>query len=268
MSGAPNAAGARRLPERIYTADSELRRPGALARAMLADLGASRHVAWRLFVRDLRAQYRQTALGYLWALGTPVASALLFIFLRSRAVLAVGEIGVPYPVFVLASLIFWEAFSTALAAPLAVATAAAPVLGKLAFPREALLLSGVLQVGFGLLLRLLLLAPVLAYYGVAPPASALLVPVGLVALVVLGLALGVLILPFGLLYQDVARAVPIVSLAWMLLTPVVYAPGAVAGTGAVRNWNPVSPLVITTRELLLGAPLSEPRLFLLVGALA
>jgi lipopolysaccharide transport system permease protein len=235
---------------------------------MARDLRNSTHLAWRLFLRDLRAQYRQSAFGYLWALGTPVATALLFVFLRSRSVLSIGEVGLPYPVFVFGNLVFWEAFASALASPLAVAAAAVPVLTKLQFPREALVLSGIYQVLFGIGMRLLLLIAVLAWFRVTPAWSALLLPVGLVALVALGFAVGLLLLPLGLLYQDVGRALPLVSAAWMLLTPVVYAPSAVRESGWLGAFNPVSPLVTTTRELLLGGPLTQLYGFTTVGAIA
>jgi lipopolysaccharide transport system permease protein len=53
------------LPEVVYTPDSQLRRPRQLVRSMVADLLASRELAWRLLVRNISAQYRQSLLGYL-----------------------------------------------------------------------------------------------------------------------------------------------------------------------------------------------------------
>ena len=52
-------------PITVYTPDSSLRHPGRLIGEMFHDLWAGRELAWRLAVRDLSAQYRQTALGLL-----------------------------------------------------------------------------------------------------------------------------------------------------------------------------------------------------------
>jgi lipopolysaccharide transport system permease protein len=54
---------ARDLPVTIYTPESSLRNPARMVRSMVRDLLASRELAWQLAVRDIRAQYRQTALG-------------------------------------------------------------------------------------------------------------------------------------------------------------------------------------------------------------
>ena len=51
----------------LYTAKSEIRHPLQLFQSMGRDLLASRELAWRLLVRDIKAQYRQSILGILWA---------------------------------------------------------------------------------------------------------------------------------------------------------------------------------------------------------
>ena len=56
----------------VYTPESSLAHPLIMAREMLRDLAASRELAWRLAVRDIRAQYRQAFLGILWALILPL----------------------------------------------------------------------------------------------------------------------------------------------------------------------------------------------------
>jgi lipopolysaccharide transport system permease protein len=61
------------LPEVVYTPESILRRPRELFRQMWRDLLASRELAWRLIVRDISAQYRQSFLGVAWAF-LPVSS--------------------------------------------------------------------------------------------------------------------------------------------------------------------------------------------------
>jgi lipopolysaccharide transport system permease protein len=48
---------------------------------MFADLWMGRELAWQLAIRDVRAQYRQAALGLLWAFILPLAHTLTWIFL-------------------------------------------------------------------------------------------------------------------------------------------------------------------------------------------
>ena len=51
-------------PTRIYTPESPLVNPTQLWREMVHDLWAGRQLAWRLALRDVSAQYRQSALGF------------------------------------------------------------------------------------------------------------------------------------------------------------------------------------------------------------
>jgi lipopolysaccharide transport system permease protein len=63
---------------------------------------------------------------------------------------------------------------------------------------------------------------------------------------------GLAISPMGGLYGDVSKALPMVTSFWMLLTPVVYPAKETGLAGVLTAWNPVSPLIITTRQFLTG----------------
>ena len=61
----------RPLKEIVYSPDSELLSFGKLLRSMWSDMLASRELAWRLLVRNISAQYRQSLLGYAWTFVAP-----------------------------------------------------------------------------------------------------------------------------------------------------------------------------------------------------
>ncbi|HVT88801.1 MAG TPA: ABC transporter permease [Tepidisphaeraceae bacterium] len=254
------------LPITIYTPESPLRHPGKLIKEMLRDLLASRELAWRLFVRDFSAMYRQSIFGYLWAFLPPIAVTLTFSYLNRQSIINVAETPVPYPAFVMIGTLLWQTFFDSLNSPLKVVQNAKPMLAKINFPREALILSGLADVLFNFAIRLSLLIPVFLYYRISLTSSLLLVPVGVGGLILLGFALGMLITPVGLLYGDVVRAVALFGGFWMLLTPVVYPPPT-SGLGALlANWNPVSPILLTCREWLTGQPPIHFGGFLLISA--
>ena len=91
----------------IYTPDSLLSNPLKMWQDMLSDLAASRQLAWRLAVRDLSAQYRQTLLGFLWAIILPLANTLVWIFLSRSGVVNISETPLPYPVYVFTGTMLW-----------------------------------------------------------------------------------------------------------------------------------------------------------------
>ena len=112
------------LPITVYTPESPLRNPGRFVREMFRDLLASRELAWRLFVRDTSAQYRQSFLGYLWAFIPPLVASLPFIFLNSQGVVNMGATKIPYPAYAMIGTIIWQVFVDALNSPLKTAIAA------------------------------------------------------------------------------------------------------------------------------------------------
>ncbi|MDP4898665.1 MAG: ABC transporter permease, partial [Akkermansiaceae bacterium] len=225
-------------------------------RNILNDLHAGRELAWRLFIRDLSAQYRQTYFGYLWAFLPPLVASLTFIFLNSQGIVKIDTGGIPYPAFAMMGTLLWQVFVDGIMCAPTALTAAKPMLAKINFPREAILMGGLYMVIFNFLIRLLLVAGVMAYWQVTPTASILFFPVAMAALLLTGFCIGLALSPIAGFYGDVGRAIPMVAGFWMLLTPVVYPARTEGLAGILATWNPVSPLIVTARESLTGQDLS------------
>ena len=130
----------------VYTPDSQIRTPIKLMRSMWHDLLGSRELAWRLFVRDISARYRQSLLGVVWSFVPPIITSIVFIVLQSRSAIDFGVTDVPYPVYVLVGTILWQLFTESLNAPLKTVNASKAMLSKINFPREALIVSAILVV--------------------------------------------------------------------------------------------------------------------------
>ena len=252
------------LPVTVYTPDSQLRQPRQLLQAMWHDLRASRELAWRLFVRDISAQYRQSLLGYVWAFMPPLFTTAIWVFLNGQKILNVGETAIPYPAYVLAGTLLWQGFVDAVNAPLRVVSGSRSLLAKINFPREALLLSGLGQVLFNFGIRLVLLVPVFLWLDMALPVTILLAPLGILALIAFGLSVGVILTPLGLLYGDVGRGLTLATQLWFYLTPVVYAVPDRWPASLVASVNPVSPLLITTRAWMTTGDTPQPLAFILI----
>ncbi len=231
---------------------------------MLRDLGASWELAWRLFIRDMSAQYRQSYLGYLWAFLPPMLSSLTFVFLNSQGLFSTGKTTVPYAAFAMIGTLLWQVFVDSLNAPVNALLQARSMLAKINFPRESILLSAIMMVVFNFLIRILLLAGVLIYYRIGVSSSLTFFPVTVAALIAAGTAVGLAVAPLGALYGDVAKSLPIITSFWMLLTPVVYPAKSSGLAGWLATWNPVSPLIITARETLTGLPLTHLGIFSLI----
>jgi len=245
-----STSGETQLPVRVYTSQSPLRQPMEMVRQMFADLLLARELAWRLFVRDFSAQYRQSLLGYVWVLLPPLVSTAIWVFLNSQGILKLDATGMPYPVYVFSGMLMWDAFVASLNAPMGHVAGSAALLSKINFPREALLMAGLGHVLFNTLIRLVLLAGVLFYFQVDLPATIVLVPLGVLSVIGLGFMFGVLMVPLGMLYEDVGRIVGAGVGLLFFLTPVVYAPPTTWPASLLASVNPISPLLQFTRDMM------------------
>ena len=236
----------------VYTPESRIRRPHELVGSMVRDLAAGRDLAWRLAVRDISAQYRQTLLGIAWAFIIPLATTLTWMFLNGSGVVAVGETDIPYPVYVFTGTMLWSILTDALKAPILQCNQAKSMLSKLNFSKEALIVAAIYKTLFnGGIKVLLMLIGVLAL-GVMPGWNILLFPLGLFALVLAGTAIGLFLTPIALLYQDISKAIPLGMQFLMYLTPVVYPMPEEGFAAEVLVYNPFTALLTTARDWLTG----------------
>jgi homopolymeric O-antigen transport system permease protein len=211
--------------------------PDASWRGAYSSATSAHHIARRGF-------------GYAWAFLPPLANALTFVFLQSQGLFAIGPTKVPYAAFAMIGTLLWQVFVDALNSPVTSLLQAKPMLTKINFPRESILIAGLGMVLFNFLIRLVLLGAILLWFKVPITASILLFPLGVAALITCGFAVGLAISPIGALYTDVSKALPMITSFWMLLTPVVYPAKETGLAGMFAAWNPVSPLIITTRQFL------------------
>lgn len=256
------------LPVVVYTPESQLKHPLRLVREMGRDLLASRELAWRLLVRDISAQYRQSFLGVFWAFIPPLVLAFGFTYASNTNMINVGATDLPYPAYVMFSTVLWQTFVEALNGPIQAVGNAKPMLAKINFPREALILAKLGEVFFNFGIKLLLVMGLFIVFKMPISWTVILAPVALVHLVLLGTAVGLFLSPLGALYQDVSRGLVVWTGIWFFLTPVVY-PVPTSGTLApLVRLNPVTPLLVTTRELATTGMVSNPMGFWLASALA
>ena len=252
--------------ETVYSAEPLLRSPERFAAAARADLRVVPRSAWRMWVRRLQARHRASRLGYAWLPVPALALALTWVYLDHVRVVRFGDTGIPYLAYVLSGVVLWQVFAEGLQAPLRALGDARHMLTKARLPHEAWLASAALDVALNLVVRLAVLVVGLVAAGTSLRAAILLAPLGMVALLVLGFAIGLALTPVGLLYEDVGQALTVVAGFWFFLTPVVYPwPADLAGDSLIAL-NPVTPLVVTTRAWLTGAPGAEPAQLAGVGA--
>jgi lipopolysaccharide transport system permease protein len=126
------------------------------------------------------------------------------------------------------------------------------MLTKLNFPREALIISGIYQTLFNAGIKVALLLGALVFFGINPGWNLLLFPFGIVSLVLVGTALGLLITPLGMLYGDIGRAMPLLTQFLMYVTPVVFPMPKQGWAATLFISNPLTSVILTARDWMTG----------------
>lgn len=172
-------------------------------------------------VRDIKARYKQTALGISWALLQPLSMMLVFTLVFS-VFAKVPSDGVPYPIFSYSALIFWTFFANTISIGTVSMVANATLIRKIYFPRETLLTSVVLASCLDLAIACALFAGMLVYYKITVTAAVFWV-IPLVVLQIL-LALGITSLTAAahVNFRDIGHALPLMLQLWMFASPVGY----------------------------------------------
>ncbi len=206
--------------------------------------------------KELKLRYRGTKLGVLWSLANPIAFALVLHF----AVKRVLRIDIDsYALFILAALFSWQWISTSLSASASVFTGNASLIRKLYFPRYMLCVAIV----FGNMIHFAVAIPVYAALRVAsglPPMSSTWIA-GIPLLLVLQSLLllgGVMIIStINAILRDMRHLVEVGLVLLFYLTPIIYPLSMVPRGG---QWlvlvNPLAPIVLSWRDLLLDGVLS------------
>jgi len=209
-----------------------------------------RELLVRMTARDLLLRYKQTVMGFGWAIFMPLVNTAIFSVIFTRV--AVIDVGQPYPVYAFCGLVAWNFFASALRFSVISLTSNPSLVTKVYFPREIFPFSAVLVALVDLGVALLVLAALMAYYRVTVGWSLLLLPAIVLVHVIFTAAVALLVAMGNLFYRDVKYLFEIVIAVWMFATSVVYPIGRVGGKlGAVLALNPMTHLIDAFRAVLL-----------------
>jgi len=240
------------LETKVYQKENTLR-IGKLLKDSLGDIYSSRFLAKQLAVRDIKAQYRQSYLGILWAFITPLTTAFVWIFLNSTGTIRLSDTGIPYPVYAFSGTLIWSIIVEAINSPTSSTNAAKGMMSKINFPKEALIISGIYKLLFNSSVKIVILLVFIFLYGVGFHLSLLLFPLAIVGAILFGTTIGLFITPIGMLYKDIAKIISMGLSLLMYITPVVYAIPKEGILKTLMEWNPFTPLILTARDFVIGA---------------
>ncbi len=256
------------LPVHIYSSESK---SGIFKtfRVLIKEFPVAHSLGLRFAKRNISTKYRQSIFGLLWAFLPPLATAIMWIILQSMKVIKLNDVGVPYPLFVVTGTMLWAVFVNSVLTPMQVVQNNKSILVKINFPREALIVNAFYEILFTTAINSLIIVAFLFIFKVHITAECLLFFPGIFLLIILGMAIGLLILPFSLLYRDIQFVLPTILQFAMYLTPVIYATTPFKGFAKILKINPVTPVLTEIRAAVLNMNIHVPYWEIgVVGALA
>ena len=196
--------------------------------------------------RNFKSHYKQTILGPLWYIITPLITSVLFTVVFGR-IANISTDGVPQFLFYMAGNTVWHYFSTCLTCTSHTFTSNSHLFGKVYFPRLTMPISTVIYSGISFIIQFLIFIGFLVYFilsgaTVNPNLYMLLLPVFLLHMAAMGMGFGIIVSSLTTKYRDLSVLVGFGVQLWMYITPIVY---------------PVSSLTDKTKSLIMLNPMAS-----------
>lgn len=244
------------METRIYQKENS-KGPLKLLKESFNDLHTSFFLAKQLAKRDIKAQYRQSYFGILWAFITPLTTAFVWIILNKTGTIRLTDTGIAYPVYAFAGTLIWSVLTESINTPMASLRSAKSIISKINFPKEALILSGLFKLTFNSVIKFSLLLLFLVVFNVQVTLQLAMLPLLFLGIVIVGTTIGLFITPIGILYNDVSKIISLGLKLVMYVTPVVYAIPEKGWLKHLMEWNPLTPIIQVTRNAIVGLPIGD-----------
>lgn len=175
--------------------------------------------AWR----DIKVKYKQTILGFAWAILQPFLMMLIFSVFFGKTLNVPSE-NVPYPVFVFSGLLIWNIFSSGITSAGNSMVTNSNIIKKIYFPRLIIPISSVLVSIFDFFMAALVFAGMLIYYHISVDVFKIIIlsPLSLLLACISTFGLGTLLAALNIKYRDFRYIIPFLVQVMMFITPVIY----------------------------------------------
>jgi lipopolysaccharide transport system permease protein len=196
--------------------------PGTPLRTLLSELWQSRRLIGVLARKDFLVRYRRTRLGLVWVVAVPLVQAAVLAIVFSSVVPRSSDGLGSYAVFVLAGMVPWAFFSSALPAASSAVTDSSNLAQRIYFPRLVLPIVAVVTACYPLVATLAIFLVAALALGPGLQLELLWVLPGTVLVVLLVTGLGLFLSAAQVYVRDLRFAVTAALTVLFYLTPVIY----------------------------------------------
>jgi lipopolysaccharide transport system permease protein len=218
----------------------------------LRDLWAYRELLYFLTWREIKVRYKQTLLGFAWAIIQPLFMMIVFTLFFGTLAKVPSE-GIPYPLFNYAALLPWTLFSEGVSRSSNSLVQNTSLVQKVYFPRLLMPLSGILSPVVDFAIAFVILIGMMLYFGYIPTIVTFWVLAFLILTLITALGVGLWLSAINVKYRDVRYVIPFLIQLWLFASPVVYSSSLLPERfQIIYGINPMSGVIEGFRWALLG----------------
>ncbi|MFC1592685.1 ABC transporter permease [Candidatus Omnitrophota bacterium] len=190
---------------------------------MLREIFRYRDLFLMLTLRDIKIRYKQSFMGFLWAIFMPMVAVFAGLLVRiAMAVVSDKAIVLSDVVTISVKVLPWTFFISAIKFSVQSLVGNRELITKIYFPREVLPFASIAACLFDFLVACLTLSVILAIAGIGISVHILLLPLLFLFLILFTSGLGLLLANFNLFYRDVKYVVETILIFGIFFTPVFY----------------------------------------------
>lgn len=230
----------------------------------LRELWEFRDLLYFFTWRDIKVRYKQTFLGFAWAIIVPFFAMVVFtLFFGNLA--KIPSDGIPYPIFAYTALLPWTLFAESLTRSTTSMVTNANIIQKVYFPRVALPISSVLSPLMDFAIAFCILILMMIYFQITPTLNIIWLPAFILLALITSLGIGLWLSALNAMYRDFQYVVPFMIQIWMFASPVVYPASMIPEKyQLLYGLNPMAGVIEGFRWALLGS--NPPGIVIVVSA--
>lgn len=230
----------------------------------------AKELIWQLFRRDFLMSYKKSFIGIGWIFISPIVGIVSWVFMNQAGILSPGDVGIPYPAYVLLGSTVWGLFMGLYASAGGTLNAGNGFINQVNYPHEALLFKQLLQQLVAFSITFVVNLIVLLLFGINPSIiGIILLPLAILPLLFLATAIGLIISLVSVVATDISKMVDTALGYVIFITPVIYAKEIENDfLQTVVNYNPLTYLVGGVRDLIVYGRINDFDIFVALSCVA
>jgi lipopolysaccharide transport system permease protein len=207
---------------------------------------------YQLFRRDFLMSYKKSFIGMGWILISPLLGIASWVFYNSTGILQPGDVGIPYPAYVLLSTSIYGLFGGFYTAASGTLNAGLGFITQVNYPHDALLIKQALVQIANFAVVFLINIIVLFCFGVIPSIYVFLLPMLILPIFFIGSSIGLFSCIIEVVASDISKMITFFIGLLLFITPVIYSAKVKDPfLQLMIKWNPLTYLIGGARDMII-----------------